>query len=166
MTCSIKTSPVPPPKSTTHMNMYTLTINMLYSVGEKERKREGKRVTWQMRKERRLVFNPDQWLVEYIHFYVHVSKSHNTKHRYCVHTRAKNMTTYHHWQTVEYKMFQFDGLRVRMFLAVWLSSESRVKDRRDQNEKLYLYTAVQIREDPFAHSNWGQAFVLQDDKRR
>lgn len=49
------------------MNMYTLTINMLYGVGERERKRERQRVTWQMRKERRLV-NPEQWLVEYIHF--------------------------------------------------------------------------------------------------
>lgn len=39
---------------------------------------------------------------------------------------------------------------MRMFLVVRLSSESRVKDRRDQTEKLYLYTAVQIREALFA----------------
>lgn len=65
MTISIKTSPVPPPKSTTHMNMYTLTINMLYGVGERKRKteRHGKD------EEREEVsFNPDQRLVEYIHF--------------------------------------------------------------------------------------------------
>lgn len=143
MTFSIKTSPVPPPKSTTHMNMYTLTINMLYGVGERERKRERQRVTWQMRKERRLVFNPDQWIVEYIHFLCTCVIVTQHKAQILCLTRAKNMTTFHHWQTVEYKMFRFDGLRVRMFLVLRLTSESTVKNRRDQASKLYLYTAVQ-----------------------
>lgn len=119
-----------------------------------------------MRKERRLVFNPDQWLVEKQTFSMYMCHCRTTQSTDTVFIHKQktwpHITIDKPWNT---KCFDLMDWKWEYFY--WSdyhqSPESKIEETRLKT--VSIYTAVQIREDPFAHS-WGTSicFTRQNKK--